>query len=161
MRQEQFYGTVSPRDPFRSHFLSRWVFVASGVLVAVFATGCGAPAPIYFRIINHGPQLRHIVLHYPFWGDRTWVVETLPTGGEVTHAVFFHNDGAFSWTQRTADGRDLGTANAIYIGDRDQGTLLYDIDQGGYPHLVTNQLKRYKAPPQEPHPIPPSPAKRR
>jgi hypothetical protein len=50
------------------------------------------------NIINHGPPLHSVVIHYPFFGSRTLTADLLPTGGEVSRTIYFRQNGNVWWS---------------------------------------------------------------
>jgi hypothetical protein len=120
--------------------------------------GC-SPRMLTINIINHGPPLHSVAIHYPLFGSRTLTADLLPTGGELSRTILFRQNGNVWWSYRTADGREMLAGNNLYLSEYDSGLILNIVDTGGFVRTITSGLKRY-SPTQEqgpsaPHPPPP------
>jgi hypothetical protein len=113
------------------------------------------------NIINHGPPLHSVAIHYPLFGSRTLTADLLPTGGEVSRTIFFRQNGNVWWSYRTSDGRDMMAGSNLYLSEYDSGLILNIVDAGGSVRTMTSGLKRYSPSEEQKHPapVPPPPRK--
>jgi hypothetical protein len=106
------------------------------------------------NIINNGPPLQSVAIHYPLFGSRTLTAGALPPGGEVGRTIFFRQNGNVWWSYRTPDGRDMMAGANLYQSEYDSGLILNIVDAGGTVRTITNGLKRYSASAEQNHPTP-------
>jgi hypothetical protein len=66
------------------------------VLLNLALLGCSGHM-LTVNIINHGPPLHSVAIHYPLFGSRTLTADLLPTGGEVSRTIFFRQNGNVWW----------------------------------------------------------------
>jgi hypothetical protein len=114
------------------------------------------------NIINNGPPLHSVVIHYTFFGSRTLTADLLPTGGELSRTIYFRQNGNVWWSYRTSDGRDMMAGSNLYLHEQDNGLILNIVDAGGSVRTITSGLRR-ESPPEEQnravtHPAPPKKA---
>jgi hypothetical protein len=113
------------------------------------------------NIINHGPPLQAVAIHYPLFGSRTLTAGLLPTGGEVSRTIYFRQNGNVWWSYLTPDGRDMMAGANLYLSEYDSGLILNIVDAGGSVRTLTSGLKRYSASEEQKHPAPQPPAPRK
>jgi len=113
------------------------------------------------NIINHGPPLQAVAIHYPLFGSRTLTAGLLPTGGEVGRTIYFRQNGNVWWSYRTPDGRDMMGGSNLYLSEYDSGLILNIVDAGGSVRTLTSGLKRHSASEEQNHPAPQPPAPRK
>jgi hypothetical protein len=113
------------------------------------------------NIINNGPPLHSVAVHYPFFGSRTLTADLLPTGGEVSRTIFFRQNGNVWWSYRTTDGRDMMAGANLYLSEYDSGLILNIVDAGGSVRTMTSGLKRYSPSEGQNHPAPHPPPPRK
>jgi hypothetical protein len=106
------------------------------------------------NIINHGPPLQSVAIHYPLFGSRSLTTDLLPTGGEVSRTIFFRQNGNVWWSYRTRDGRDMMAGANLYLSEYDSGLILNIVDAGGSVRTITNGLKRYSSSAEQTRPTP-------
>jgi hypothetical protein len=112
------------------------------------------------NIINHGPPLQAVAIHYAFFGSRTFAAGLLPTGGEISRTIYFRQNGNVWWSHRTPDGRDMMAGSNLYLSEYDSGLILNIVDAGGSVRTLTSGLKRYKASEEQNHPASQSPPRK-
>ncbi len=112
------------------------------------------------NIINHGPPLQSVAIHYPLFGSRTVTAGLLPTGGEVSRTIYFRQNGNVWWSYRTRDGRDMMAGANLYLKENDSGLILNIIDEGGTVRTSTTGLKRYSPSAGQNHPPPQRPPRK-
>jgi hypothetical protein len=116
--------------------------------------GCSARM-LTVNIINHGPPLNSVTIHYPLFGSRTLQAGLLPTGGEVSRTIYFRQNGNVWWSYRTSDGRDMMAGANLYLTEYDSGLILNIVDSGGAVRTSTSGLKRSSPSQEQNHPPPP------
>jgi hypothetical protein len=129
-------------------------------LLSLALLGCSGRM-LTVNIINHGPPLQSVAIHYPFFGSRTLTAGLLPTGGEVGRTIYFRQNGNVWWSYRTSDGRDMMAGSNLYLSEYDSGLILNMVDAGGSVRTLTSGLKRYSAAEEQKHPAPQPPAPRK
>jgi hypothetical protein len=97
------------------------------------------------NIINRGPRLQSVTIHYPCFGSRTLTTGTLETGGEVSRTIYFRQNGNVWWSYRTRDGRDMMAGANLYLSEYDSGLILHVVDAGGSVRTMTSGLKHYSS----------------
>jgi hypothetical protein len=115
--------------------------------------GCSARM-LTLNIINHGPPLQSVTIHYPCFGSRTLTAGALPTGGEVSRTIYFRQNGNVWWSYRTHDGRDMMAGANLFLNEHDSGLILYIVDAGGSVRTMTSALKRSSGADEQNHPTP-------
>jgi hypothetical protein len=123
---------------------------AACALLNVTLLGCSARM-LTVNIINHGPPLQSVAIHYPLFGSRTLTAGVLPTGGEISRTIYLRQNGNVWWSYRTPDGRDIMAGANLYLSEYDSGLILNIIDAGGTVRTATNGLKRYSASEEQNH----------
>jgi hypothetical protein len=113
------------------------------------------------NIINHGPPLQAVTIHYPCFGSGTVKAGALPTGAEVSRTIYFRQNGNVWWSYRTSDGRDMMAGANLFLNEHDSGLILYVVDAGGSVRTMTSGLKRYSGSEEQNHPTPHTPPARR
>jgi hypothetical protein len=121
--------------------------------------GCSARM-LTVNIINHGPPLQYVAIHYPLFGSRTLKAEALPTGGEISRTIYFRQNGNVWWSYRTPDGRDMMAGANLYLSEYDSGLILNIVDAGGSVRTMTSGLKRYSPSEEQNHSAPPPPPRK-
>jgi hypothetical protein len=129
-------------------------------LLSLALLGCSGRM-LTVNIINHGPPLQAVTIHYPLFGSRTLTAGLLPTGGEVGRTIYFRQNGNVWWSYRTLDGRDMMAGSNLYLSEYDSGLILNIVDAGGSVRTLTSGLKRHSASEEPNHPAPQPPAPRK
>src|ERR1700678_765608 len=129
-------------------------------LLSLALLGCSGRM-VTINIINHGPPLHSVAIHYPLFGSRTLTADLLSTGGEVSRTIFFRQNGNVWWSYRTADGRDMMAGANLYLSEYDSGLILNIVDAGGSVRTMTSGLKRYSPSEEQNNTPPPPPAPRK
>jgi hypothetical protein len=136
--------------PVRSSLICFWCLLNLALL------GCSARI-LTLNIINHGPPLSSVTIHYPLFGARTLAVGALPTGGEISRSIYFRQNGNVWWSYRTSDGRGMMAGANLFLNEHDDGLILYTVDEGGSVRTLTSGLKRHSGSEEQNHPTPQPP----
>jgi hypothetical protein len=133
-------------------------FSLSCACAFLYLTLCGCSGRILtINIINHGPPLQSVTIHYPLFGARTLTAGALPTGGEISRSIYFRQNGNVYWSYQTHDGRDMMAGDNLFLNAQDSGLILNIVDAGGAVRTMTSGLKRSSASAAQNHPAPYAP----